>query len=256
MKSQIKNRHGKNIVVQIDNPDEGDELVFIAHGLGGFKEQKHIESFAKAFIKAGYVVVRWDASNTIGESEGSMENATLTNYYEDFEDIVKWAREQDWYKEPFVVSGHSLGSACCILYTTKHQNKVRALAPTSLFLSGKTYSDSLDKAELKGWKEKGFVLQESSSKPGVMKKLNWSLMEDLLTYELFDKAKIINKPTLLMVGSEDSGTPPKDQKRFLEGLATKDKELHIIEGAPHTFKKKNHLKEIEDIMYKWAKRVK
>lgn len=255
MKVKIKNRQNKKIVVQIDNKDKGNELVFIAHGLGGFKEQKHMESFTKAFIKAGYIVIRWDAANTIGESEGNMENATLTNYYEDFEDVVKWAESQTWYKEPFVISGHSLGSACCILYTSKYPNKVKALAPISLFMSGKTYYDSLGKPKIEKWKKQGFILQESTSKPGVMKKLSWKLMQDMLKYELLDNAKTIDKPTLLIVGSKDTGTPPSDHKEFLDLLKTQDKELHIIDGSPHTFKEKGHLKEIKEIMYAWATRI-
>jgi len=254
-KKKIRNRLKQTLVVQIENENKRSGLVFIAHGLGGFKEQKHIETFAKSFLRAGYTVVRWDATNTIGESEGKIENATLTNYYEDFEDIIKWAKNQDWYKEPFVVSGHSLGSACCVLYITKYPERVKALALVSVFLSGKTYYCSLDKSEIEKWKKQGFILQESNSKPGVMKKLSWSLMEDLLKYELFDNAEKINKPTLLIVGNNDVGTPPSDQKKFLELLGTGDKEFYIIEGAPHTFKEEKHLREIEKIMYKWAIKI-
>ena len=254
-KTKIKNRQNKEIVVQIDNEKKGDELVFIAHGLGGFKEQKHIESFTKAFIKAGYVVIRWDAANTIGESGGKIEDATLTNYYQDFEDVIKWSAKQKWYKEPFVVSGHSLGSACCVLYTTKYPNKIKAIAPTSLFLSGKTFYESLSTDEINKWKKKGYVLQESGSKPGVIKKLSWNLMENLLEHDLLDRAKAIDKPTLLIVGSKDTGTPSSDQEKFLQLLKTQDKELHIIDGALHTFKEERHLREIEEIMYKWAARI-
>lgn len=253
-KFKIKNKKNIELVVQVDN-EKGKDLVFIAHGLGGFKEQDQIETFARAFIDSGYTVVRWDAAHSIGESGGNIIKATLTNYFGDFEDVVKWAKVQPWYQEPFVISGHSLGSACCILYSTKYPKKVKALAPISAFLSGKTFFDSLSRKVTSDWKSKGYRLEESSSKPGVIKRLAWRLMENLLKYELFDRAKRIKVPTLLMVGSEDTGTPLRDQKRFYKDLGTKDKELHVIKGSPHTFTEKNHLDEIYKIMKKWASRM-
>ena len=54
------------------------------HGLGGFKEQPHIETFAESFFELDYTVIRFDTTNTFGESEGNYENATVTNYLEDF----------------------------------------------------------------------------------------------------------------------------------------------------------------------------
>ena len=58
------------------------------HGLGGFKEQKHIQTFADAFLENNFTVVLFDTTHTYGESEGKYEDATTTNYYEDLEDVI------------------------------------------------------------------------------------------------------------------------------------------------------------------------
>lgn len=255
MKIDIKNRHNQKIVVQVENTLGKKGLVFIAHGLSGNKEQLHIQAYAEAFLENDYVVVRWDSTNTLGESDGSLEDASLTGYYHDMEDVISWAESQEWHKEPFVVAGHSLGGACNIMFAVDYPNKVKALAPTSAFLSGSTYMESLGGEALKDWKSKGYREQESASKPGLIKRYNWSLAKDLVKYELFGEAKKIKVPVLLLVGSDDDGTPPETQQKFFDNLPIKNKELHIVEGSGHTFVEPQHLQEIKSIVSKWVKKI-
>ncbi|MBI3458746.1 alpha/beta fold hydrolase [Candidatus Azambacteria bacterium] len=133
----IKNRKGENIAVLVEKNESQKGLAFVMHGLSGFKEQDHIAIFADAFKEKDFTVVRFDTTNTFGESDGKYENATMTNYYEDLEDVIKWAQEQKWYQEPFVLSGHSLGGMGTTLYAEKYPKKVLALAPISVVVSGK-----------------------------------------------------------------------------------------------------------------------
>ncbi|MDD2225408.1 MAG: hypothetical protein PHP97_04600, partial [Candidatus Shapirobacteria bacterium] len=90
-KIYIKNRKNQKISVLIEIIANNKDLVFITHGLGGSKNQPIIEYFAKAFVACDYNIVRFDATNTYGESEGRYEDATTTNYYEDLEDVIFWA---------------------------------------------------------------------------------------------------------------------------------------------------------------------
>jgi alpha/beta superfamily hydrolase len=101
-KEIIKNRKGQKLAVSIEEASNQKGLVFIMHGLGGFKEQPHIETFARVFRDNDYTVVRFDTTNTFGESEGNYENATVTNYYEDLEDVINWARGGRGIKNRFV----------------------------------------------------------------------------------------------------------------------------------------------------------
>ncbi|MBM3245414.1 MAG: alpha/beta hydrolase, partial [Candidatus Omnitrophica bacterium] len=106
----IKNRKDQNIAVIIDKTENQKGLAFVMHGLSGFKEQPHIETFASAFKEKEFTVVRFDTTNTLGASDGDLVDATLTNYYKDLEDVIKWSKSQGWYQEPFILSGHSLGA--------------------------------------------------------------------------------------------------------------------------------------------------
>ena len=254
MKTSFKNRDGKKIVVLVENIEGKNGLVFIAHGLAGNKEETHIQTYANAFLLNDYKVIRWDATNTFGESEGSLFKATLSNYYTDFEDVIFWAKKQNWYQEPFVIVGHSLGSACNIIFTSKYPQKVKALAPTSAFISAQKYFEWLGKKVMGDWELMGYREEESKSRPGLIKKLNWKLAEDMKEYELLDESKFITMPILLLSGEKDKITPPSIQQEFFTLIPSQKKELHIIKGAGHNFDTKEQLEEINKIMMDWAKK--
>ncbi|KKQ60706.1 MAG: hypothetical protein US81_C0014G0011 [Parcubacteria group bacterium GW2011_GWE2_38_18] len=81
----IKNRKDQNISVIIEEAEKPSGLVFIMHGLGGSKEELHIKTFSNAFKEKGFTTVLFDTTNSVGESDGILEDATVTNYYEDLE---------------------------------------------------------------------------------------------------------------------------------------------------------------------------
>ena len=172
MKMIIKNRYGLKIAVLVEKAKIAKGLAFILHGLGGFKEQPHIEIFAQAFKDAGYTVLRYDATNSIGESGGQMEDATTTSYLHDLEDIIAWASQQAWYIEPFVLAGHSLGSLSSLLYAEKNPKKVKAIAPISSVISGELLIDAYNKDKglvyMKKWEKTGRDIRKSESDPN-----NW-----------------------------------------------------------------------------------
>jgi pimeloyl-ACP methyl ester carboxylesterase len=254
-KTFIKNRKDQKIAVLIEKPEHPKGLVFVMHGLSGFKEQPHIEAYANAFFKNGYTAIRFDTTNTFGESDGNYEDATTTNYYEDLEDVINWAKSQPWYQEPFCLIGHSLGAICIALYAEKHPEKVKALAPTSTVVSGALSMETEHYKNIaEEWKQTGWCVEKSEARPGLIKRLKWSHMEDRLKYDLLPEAYKLTMPVLLMVGEKDESTPPEHQYRLYERLPGK-KEIHIIKGSEHTFREKQHLEEIKQIIDRWVKNL-
>ena len=116
----IKNRKDQRIALIVEQPAQPIGLAFVMHGLGGFKEQPHIKAMAQVLLKNGYTTVRFDTSNSFGESDGQFENATATNYFEDLVDVIAWARNESWYQQPYILVGHSLGGFCTGLYAEKY----------------------------------------------------------------------------------------------------------------------------------------
>lgn len=212
----IKNRKDQKIVVLLERSANQKGLAFVMHGLGGFKEQEHIEIFANAFKKKSYTVIRFDTTNTIGESDGNIIDATLTNYYEDLEDVIDWASKQNFYQQPFVLCGHSLGAISSALYAEKYPEKIRALAPISAVISGKLTEETPNFMEIgKEWEEKGIREWESKSQPGLVKKLKWSHVEDRRKYDLLPAVKKLKMPVLLIVGDLDDTTPINQQNCYM-----------------------------------------
>jgi len=253
MKLFIKNRHSKNIAVVVEENKNPKGLVFVMHGLGGFKEQKHIQAFTDAFRENDFTTVLFDTTHTYGESDGLYEDATTTNYYEDLEDVINWAKTQSWFQKPFWLVGHSLGGISTALYAERHPNEVKALAPISTVVSGElSVETKKTRGTLDEWKKTGWLIAKSESKPGLIKKLKWSEMEDRLKYDLLPEANKLTMPVLLIVGDKDDGTPPEHQKILFDKLPGK-KEMHIIKNAPHTFKDPEHLAEIKTIFDTWIK---
>lgn len=253
----IKNRKGLKLAVLIEKSEDQKGLAFVMHGLSGYKEQVHIKIMANAFKDNGYTTVRFDTANTYGESQGGdPQDATVTNYYEDLEDVIKWASSQDWYLEPFILAGHSLGGMCIALFAEKYPEKVRALAPISTVVSGKLSIKTEHHQEIDSeWKKKGIREWESSTRPGLIKRLKWSHVEDRLKYDLLEKVSKLTMPVLLAVGEFDDTTPLAHQQILFNTLPG-PKELHIIKGAMHTFVDKEHLDELKRIFDNWIKKIK
>jgi len=252
----IKNRHDKKIAVIVEEPAKPIGLAFVMHGFGGIKSAPHIEIFAKALFDNNYTVVRFDVTHTYGESEGNYEDATTTNYYEDLEDVINWSKSQEWYQEPFILCGHSTGGTCTALYAEKYSEKIKALAPISVMVSGKLYLRDCNQEEIAEAERTGWQIHESASQPGLIKKLKWrSYVEDLLKYDLLPEINKLIIPVLLIVGELDNVCPLAHQEILFKALSSEKKELHIIKNAPHTFKEPEHLEEIYRIMDKWLKSI-
>ncbi|MFC1645453.1 alpha/beta hydrolase, partial [Patescibacteria group bacterium] len=192
----MKNRKNQRIAVLVDKNENQKGLAFVVHGLGGFKEQAHIEIFAESFKENGYTVVRFDTTNTFGESDGDYSDATMTRSYQDLEDVIEWSRNQIWYQEPFALAGHSLGGAVIILYAEEYSEKVRALAPISSAIPD-LYVSNMDKEVLRKWKVEGVMDKgERNSKPGCFMILKWNFVEDIKRHKLLERAIGITMPIL------------------------------------------------------------
>lgn len=249
----IKNRRRQKISLIIKINKDQNGLAFVMHGLGGFKEQDQIIAFADAFRERGFSVIRFDATNTLGESDGKYEDATVTNYYEDLEDVIKWTQGQKWYQWPFVLAGHSLGGICISLYAEKYPKKVLALAPISTVISGKLSIEAHKRyksEDFTEWEKTGWREEESRSKPGVMKRLPFSHIYNRLKYDLLPDVSKLTMPVLLIVGENDTLTPPDHMQILFEALPGL-KEYYIIKNAPHTFRDKKHLEEIKILFLRW-----
>lgn len=257
-KFEIKNRKGLKIIGNILRPENPIGLSFVIHGLSGYKEQKDIEVLANTLFENNYISINFDATNSRGESGGKNEDATMEKHYEDLVDVINWAKSQAWYKEPFILAGHSMGGFAVAKYTEEFPEEVKAVFPFGAVFSGKDSFATYEKLrieELNDWKETGWKIRKSISRPGTEIKLPWSHMEERLKHDLKTQAFKITMPVLFVVGENDTSCPPYQQESFFNLLKNnKNKELHIIEGAAHDFREEKHLKQLKEIFNNWLKK--
>lgn len=256
----IKNRHGLKLAIQVDTPENPTGLVFIAHGKSGFIEQVHITAFADVFLANSFIVVRFDATNSLGESGGDTINATYTTYLEDLEDVISWAKEQGWFKQPFALCGHSMGAQTTTWYAEHHPQEVKLLCPMAPTINYGLYSKSKDGETLGDWERLGYQEASTRSRPG-LHKYGWELPNSLKKYDILPLASQLTMPVLNIVGEFDAPCPPQNQELFMDAIASEDKKLVVIPGAEHSYRNAvtgeygSELEEVKEALSSWLQDV-
>lgn len=251
----ITNRHEQHVVVLIEEVQAPRGIAIVAHGTGGYKEQLHIAAMAQACKDAGYTTVRYDATDSLGASGGRYEEATTGGYYEDLEDVAAWVREQSWASGPLVLAGQSMGGYAVLRYAQLHPGAVQAVIGAAPVVSGRHSMQAHaehNAAMLATWQATGWREEVSVSRPGRVKRLPWSHMEERQQHDLLpDVAKLANLPVLLIVGDQDTTTPTKHTEELYDAIPGDNKQLHIMAGAPHNFRKEHELQELQQVINNW-----
>ncbi|MBU1292950.1 lysophospholipase [Patescibacteria group bacterium] len=254
---ELRNRKGQKIVGLLEFPiGTPTGTTIVQHGYGGFKEQDHVVTMAKAFLNNGFVTFNFDATNTFGESDGEYEKATLGLHYEDFEDVANWAQEQDWFVAPLAVAGHSMGGYSAARYAEEYPDKIAFCAPIAPVVSG-TLSweahEEFEPEEFRKWEETGMLVKTSSTNPNNIRRSPWTHMKERLDHDLLRKADRLVMPVFLYVGTKDTSIPPKHVQKFFDAIPEGKKTLVISEGAPHTYRTEGELRDLYNDLDQWIK---
>ena len=79
-------------------------------------------------------------------------------------------------------------------------------------------------------------------------------MEDRLKYDLLPKVGNLNMPVLMIVGTRDYNTPLVHQQILYDKLPGK-KEIHVIDGALHSFYEASEQAELKELVKSWAEKI-
>ncbi len=250
IKKFIKNKNQEKICILIDKPRHPKGIAIIMHGLGVTKEWVTIANSTKLFLKSGFIVVRFDARDTFGESEGKYEDATVSSYLQDLTDVVRWSKGQSWFRKPMILVGHSIGGLCVVKYATRRPKDIASIITLSTVISGKLTMQSPEYRDWREWKKKGW--RERRDANGVLKRrIRWNHYANRLRFDLLKDAKKIKAPMLMISGSKDKITPAADNKLLYDRLQVK-KEFHTIKGAEHDIKEPAQIVKINKIMRHWT----
>lgn len=234
MKHTITNRSGLKLVIQVDEPENPTGLVFVAHGLKGSRFEPHIQTVSEVFLAHSYRVVRFDATHSVGESDGDIYDVSFDHYYNDLVDVIDWAQGEDWYSEPFGVCGHSMGAQTAAWFAEHHPERISILLPLAPVVNYESYISYMPDGG-REWRQAGYINLYSKVNDGNVR-VGWNAVESVKKYDLLPLAHNLTMPILDIVGSMDTTVPLTAQEKFLERTASDDKSLEVIEGAQHSYR--------------------
>jgi pimeloyl-ACP methyl ester carboxylesterase len=253
--TKIPNRHGLNIAVLVEIPENPKGLIFIVHGWKSNKNSTTATALTEMAVSYNLTAVRFDCTHAAGESDGEIELSTISTYISDLEDVVGWAKTKDWFQSPYLLAGSSLGGITILEHANAHRDEVKAIAPIATVISGELSIESRKRKDPEGlaqWQANGSEKQGYKTDSAIFP---WTHMEDRLKYGALRYAPELTMPVFMCGGSEDDSCPPDHQKMLFDALGSQNKEIHVIEGAPHSLKEPLHLSQLKSRFSAWFAKI-
>ncbi|MBU2228959.1 alpha/beta hydrolase [Patescibacteria group bacterium] len=247
-KFSIKNRRGLTIRGIIDWKGKSyGPLIILCHGLFGFVEKPNIKKVAKALVKTGYAVVRFDATNNVGKSQGRFEKFTVGGYIQDTKQVISYALKKLRTKEYSVV-GFSIGAmpAYVIAANDKRMKHMVLQGPTYDLKYELERENNFLKLKEKGWAFKYSVGLKKNIKVG------YELYREGIKYKVDPYLKKVGCPTLVVYGSKEHPGTQKNFRELYRQLKTKKKRI-ILPNAPHTLVSNKNVGMFTEKSIKWLK---
>lgn len=207
-------------------------VVAIYHGFTGNKMEPHFifVKLSRALEKKGIASVRFDFAGS-GESDGDFIDMTVSGEISDAKCILDYARSLDFVdKERVGIVGLSLGGAIASSVAGTQRDKVKALvlwAPAGNALKHMKNDPERQKA----MQEKGYV-----DLGGLL--LGKGFVDDLDKVDIYADAALYDKEVLIVHGSADQAVPLRVSSDEYAAVYGDRMTLHVIDGADHTFNKK------------------
>ena len=250
----IKNKSNESIIANILKPkDKPKGIVFILHGLAGFKEEDYLVTCAHIFLDNDFVVFLYDARHSFGESDGDLKNACFSNFIQDFETVLNWAKDKEFYQEPIFALGHSLGAGAVLYEAIKNPSLFKGIICLNPVYNGNKLLDSYQQTKpdfVLKWQQEKYLYKEKESNPLRNGYISFDHIIDAKKYHLETKASAITCPVLLITGDRDISSTKKINEDLFNNLNSK-KELHIIKGGTHTYRTQENKKELETVLKEW-----
>jgi dipeptidyl aminopeptidase/acylaminoacyl peptidase len=199
--------------------------VITCHGLYSSKDSEKYVGIGQRFCEEGLAVLRFDFRGC-GESEGLLEETSLTGRIEDLESALNFVDGQG-YKNMGVM-GSSLGGTVAVLTVAKDR-RIKALV---------TWATPYHLGEL----FRGDVIE------GLER-----LRQDVSKYDVVKALKETRCPILIVHGSLDEIVPLSHAKVLYEN-AKEPKDIQIIEGANHRLTDPIHRRRAIELTLEWFKK--
>jgi dipeptidyl aminopeptidase/acylaminoacyl peptidase len=204
--------------------------VIASHGLLSSKNSEKYIALGERLSQEGFAMLRFDFRG-IGESEGRLEDDTVSRRIADLGSAVNFIRSRPGLGNRIGLVGSSLGGYISLIIASMNK-EIRSVV---------TWATPFHLDDLKSNKgEKGYDL------PGE------AFFEDLPKHQLLP---LLSKVSNCMVihGEKDELVPVDQAWEIFHGLGA-PKEIHIIEGADHRLTDLNHRQRAMNLTVEWYKK--
>ena len=221
--------------------------ILMLHGFTG----NHLElsflfaRFSKIAAKNGYATVRFDFKGS-GNSDGEFYNMTSESELQDALEIIRLIKEDNRFdKDNIFVLGLSMGGTIALRLVGKEPNVFKACVLWSAAsLNKEIFSKSLEES-----KDKMVKTENGYDVGGI--EIGEDFIKEILSYDAINESGKFKGPYLLVHGSNDPTVPLDVSKKASKLLPSS--ELHIINGADHTYRSCKWSKELFEISLKFLK---
>ena len=206
--------------------------VIASHGLLSSKESEKYIALGDRLSQEGIAMLRFDFRG-IGESEGSIEEDTVSRRMMDLGSAIEFIRSRRDLKNRIGLLGSSLGGYVSLLRAPQVQDeKIRAIV---------VWATPLHLDDLKSNKE-----TEGHPLPGE------AFFEDLPKHQLLPLLPKVSN-CLVIHGEKDELVPADQAWKIFNSLGS-PKEIRILEGADHRLTDPAHRGRAMDLSTAWFKR--
>jgi dienelactone hydrolase len=248
------NHSGKTLVGDIATPDGPGPhpAVLVLPGFRGNRHERHIEAVAGALTWGGFISLRVDLTNNLGDSEGSFTDLTVGGEIADAQDALSYLRQRPDVDAARVgITGHSLGGLVAALVAAS-DSAVRCLVTLSaVFDMPSKLQGLLGTDQVAGWRAAGTVELDP---PGSGLRLGYGFYEDLLERDVASELARLAAPVRIVQGAADTGVTLEDAEAIKRHSGSTVKELSVVGGADHGYSDDNHLMQVCLLCADWFRR--
>lgn len=228
---------------------EQKPAIVMCHGFIGSKVGQHrmFVKTARRLCLAGFVVLRFDFSGC-GESSGEYRQVTITEQLQEASTAIDvLVNHPNVDPGQITLVGHSLGGAIAASVATLDQriNQLILLSPVA--------DPFTDIVQIVGVELYQQCLQES-----VVNYQGFEIGRDLFLslphVHPLENIHTFQGKVLLIHGSEDGDTPLANSHQYQQTLTKRLQghcELHVVQGADHTYNSPLWEQEVQEVIMQW-----
>lgn len=203
--------------------------VILSHGLVSSKESSKYTSLSESFAETGIATCRFDYHGC-GESEGSIEETTLTIRIENLDSVAEFVFNHHLINpEKVGIIGSSFGGTTGVVKAARDKRiKCISLWATPYKLENK---------------DDGRISEIKFKK---------TIFRDFLSYDILSEAEKVS--CVLVIHGEMDEVVPYHEGKAIYKNTKRPKKIEIIKGADHIFSHPSHRRKAINLSLNWFRR--